>query len=158
MGNAGAPRTSYVHGGARRDVNVRCPLDLVMSVMQVSMARANALNLERSEERRPRSRRSVGFSYVAMTRVKDDLHLVVPQRFFTHQQRAQGDSHVYASRTRFVPNSILHLFAVGTWLVASEQAAARVPGQGVRVDLSSRMRGMWRRGIIDIRPIPVHEG
>ena len=40
--------------------------------------------------------------YVAMTRVKDDLHLVVQQRFFTHQQSAQGDRHVYASRTRFV--------------------------------------------------------
>ena len=26
--------------------------------------------------------------YVAMTRAKDDLHLVVPQRFFTHGQRS----------------------------------------------------------------------
>jgi DNA helicase-2/ATP-dependent DNA helicase PcrA len=25
--------------------------------------------------------------YVAMTRAKDDLHLIVPQRFFTHGQR-----------------------------------------------------------------------
>ena len=82
--------------------------------------------------------------YVAMTRAKHDLHLVVPHRFFTHQQSAQGNRHVYASRTRVVPNSILHLFAVGTWPVASAQAAARVPGQGVRVDLSARMRGMWR--------------
>jgi DNA helicase-2/ATP-dependent DNA helicase PcrA len=29
--------------------------------------------------------------YVAMTRTKDDLHLVVPQRFFTHGQNARGD-------------------------------------------------------------------
>ncbi len=28
--------------------------------------------------------------YVAMTRAKDDLHLLVPQRFFTHGQHAQG--------------------------------------------------------------------
>ena len=28
--------------------------------------------------------------YVAMTRAKDDLHLVVPQRFFTHQQNCAG--------------------------------------------------------------------
>jgi DNA helicase-2/ATP-dependent DNA helicase PcrA len=36
-----------------------------------------------------------------MTRAKDDLHLVVPQRFFTHgQPRATrgGDRHVYAHR------------------------------------------------------------
>jgi UvrD-like helicase family protein len=37
--------------------------------------------------------------YVAMTRAKDDLHLVVPQRFFTHGQRTEGDRHVYAART-----------------------------------------------------------
>ena len=43
--------------------------------------------------------------YVAMTRAKDNLHLVVPQRFFTHGQNAQGDRHVYASRTRFIPAS-----------------------------------------------------
>ena len=41
--------------------------------------------------------------YVAMTRAKDHLHLVVPQRFFTHQQSATGDRHVYAARTRFIP-------------------------------------------------------
>jgi DNA helicase-2/ATP-dependent DNA helicase PcrA len=41
--------------------------------------------------------------YVAMTRAKDDLHLLLPQRFFAHGQRAQGDRHVYASRTRFIP-------------------------------------------------------
>jgi DNA helicase-2/ATP-dependent DNA helicase PcrA len=81
--------------------------------------------------------------YVAMTRAKHDLHLVVPQRSFMHQQSAQDDRHVYASRTRFLLNSILNLFGVGTWPVASAQVAARVPGQGVRVDLSARTRGMW---------------
>ncbi len=43
--------------------------------------------------------------YVAMTRARDDLHLVVPQRFFTHSQAHLGDRHVYASRTRFIPRS-----------------------------------------------------
>jgi len=33
--------------------------------------------------------------YVAMTRAKDQLHLMVPQRFFTHGQRSTGDRHVY---------------------------------------------------------------
>ena len=43
--------------------------------------------------------------YVAMTRAKDHLHLIVPQRFFTHQQSATGDRHVYAARTRFIPST-----------------------------------------------------
>ena len=82
--------------------------------------------------------------YVAMTRAKDDLHLVVPQRFFAHQQNAQGDRHVYASRTRFVPSNILHLFTAKTWAVLAAQTATRSAGQGVRVDVGARMRGMWR--------------
>jgi DNA helicase-2/ATP-dependent DNA helicase PcrA len=48
--------------------------------------------------------------YVAMTRAKDDLHLVVPQRFFTHGQRSRGDRHMYASRTRFIPEKLLGVF------------------------------------------------
>ncbi|RZL84821.1 MAG: ATP-dependent helicase, partial [Variovorax sp.] len=40
--------------------------------------------------------------YVAMTRARDHLHLVVPQRFYVTQQAARGDRHVYAGRTRFI--------------------------------------------------------
>ena len=83
--------------------------------------------------------------YVAMTRAKDDLHLVVPQRFFTHGQNAQGDRHVYASRTRFIPNSLLSLFDKTAWpMIAAGSAGARAPSQGVRIDVGARMRGMWR--------------
>jgi hypothetical protein len=32
-----------------------------------------------------------------MTRAKDQLHLMVPQRFFTHGQRSTGDRHVYTT-------------------------------------------------------------
>jgi DNA helicase-2/ATP-dependent DNA helicase PcrA len=48
--------------------------------------------------------------YVAMTRAKDQLHLMVPQRFFTHGQRSLGDRHVYAQRTRFIPSKITKHF------------------------------------------------
>ena len=47
--------------------------------------------------------------YVAMTRAKDDLDLV-SQRFFVHGQSVQGDRHLYASRTRFIPEVLLPLF------------------------------------------------
>jgi hypothetical protein len=32
---------------------------------------------------------------------------LLAMRFFTHGQRAQGDRHVYASRTRFIPEACL---------------------------------------------------
>jgi DNA helicase II / ATP-dependent DNA helicase PcrA len=81
--------------------------------------------------------------YVAMTRAKDDLYLVVPQRFFTHGQAARGDRHVYAARSRFIPPAILPLFALVAWpmAIAAEAAPQRQP---LRVDLGARMRGMWR--------------
>ena len=44
--------------------------------------------------------------YVAMTRAKDHPHLMVPQRFYTHGQNSKGDWHIYAQRTRFIPNSM----------------------------------------------------
>src|SRR3978361_367276 len=69
--------------------------------------------------------------YVAMTRAKDDLHLLVPQRFFTHGQRAEGDRHVYAARTRFIPASLLGLFEKITWPVAVT-GVARAASQGPR--------------------------
>src|SRR5712671_1486954 len=82
--------------------------------------------------------------YVAMTRAKDDLHLVVPQRFFTRGQNAQGDRHVYASRTRFIPEGLLGLFHRTSWPPVAVGVPARAASQGVRVDVAARMRGMWR--------------
>ena len=83
--------------------------------------------------------------YVAMTRAKDDLHLLVPQRFFTHGQHAQGDRHVYASRTRFIPDRLLGLFEKTAWPIAAADAAVRSPAsQKPRIDVRARMRGMWR--------------
>ena len=85
--------------------------------------------------------------YVAMTRAKDDLHLIVPQRFFAHQQAGNGDRHVYASRTRFVPHSILSLFETRSWPAAGEHAnGTRAASQAIRVDIGARMRTMWRQG------------
>jgi DNA helicase-2/ATP-dependent DNA helicase PcrA len=82
--------------------------------------------------------------YVAMTRAKDDLHLMVPQRFFTHGQHARGDRHVYASRTRFIPDRLLGLFERTIWPIAVSGRAARAPSEGPRIDVGARMRGMWR--------------
>src|SRR4249919_3047729 len=82
--------------------------------------------------------------YVAMTRAKDDLHLVVPQRFFVHGQRAQGDRHLYASKTRFIPEKLLDLFGRTSWPQVPADNAARTASKGPKLDISARMRGMWR--------------
>jgi len=82
--------------------------------------------------------------HVAMTRAKDNLHLIVPQRFFTSGQSGLGDRHVYASRTRFIPAALLPLFGRITWPVAAPEASSRVDARQVRLDIGARMRSMWR--------------
>jgi DNA helicase-2/ATP-dependent DNA helicase PcrA len=80
-----------------------------------------------------------------MTRAKDHLHLVVPQRFFVHGQSSGGDRHVYASRTRFIPDEILSLFEKAGWPVVKPIASApQASCERVRVDVGARVRGMWR--------------
>ena len=82
--------------------------------------------------------------YVAMTRAKDDLHAIIPQRFYTHGQRAQGDRHVYASRTRFIPADLLSLFERTTWSAVAASREAQASANHVRIDVGAKMREMWR--------------
>jgi len=81
--------------------------------------------------------------YVAMTRAKDDLHLMVPQRFFVHGQSVQGDRHLYAARTRFIPDRLLRLFDRSSWPTYAG-AARSLASQGPRIDIALRMRERWR--------------
>ncbi len=82
--------------------------------------------------------------YVAMTRAKDQLHLLLPHRFFAHQQRAQGDRHVYALRSRFIPAGILHLFDCHAWVRRPAATAGLSAGPQTKVDIPATMRAMWR--------------
>jgi DNA helicase-2/ATP-dependent DNA helicase PcrA len=82
--------------------------------------------------------------YVAMTRARDSLSLIVPQRFYTYGQNAQGDRHVYASRSRFLPATLLQFFDVGAWPKPAANDRAPQALRQVRVDVGARMRGMWR--------------
>lgn len=82
--------------------------------------------------------------YVAMTRAKDTLSLVMPQRFFTHGQNAQGDRHVYASRTRFIPKALLQHFACVTWAPPSTLSGQQLAARQVRIAVGARMRDLWR--------------
>jgi DNA helicase-2/ATP-dependent DNA helicase PcrA len=83
--------------------------------------------------------------YVAMTRAKDNLHLVTPQRFFTHGQAEFGDRHVYAARSRFIPHKLLPHFESASWPPAPKENAHSLPlDRGQRIDIGARMRAMWK--------------
>ena len=83
--------------------------------------------------------------YVAMTRAKDHLRLVVPQRFYVHAQAPQGDRHVYASRTRFIPESITGFFEGSVWPRAVEGAVPSIAAEPrPAIDLAARVRALWQ--------------
>src|ERR1700678_496006 len=81
--------------------------------------------------------------YVAMTRARDELTLVVPQLFYVHGQPRNGDRHVLASRTRFIPPMLLKHFERVAW-PPPQVEAEQVAREGPAVDLAARMRAMWR--------------
>jgi DNA helicase-2/ATP-dependent DNA helicase PcrA len=81
--------------------------------------------------------------YVAMTRARDHLHLIVPQRFYVTQQAVRGDRHLYAGRTRFISAAEARGFEQITWPPAPEQAPA-VPPPAAVIDLRKRLRAAWR--------------
>jgi DNA helicase-2/ATP-dependent DNA helicase PcrA len=82
--------------------------------------------------------------YVAMTRAKDHLHIIVPQRFFAHQQRANGDRHMYAVRTRFIPDTITNHFEQCAWPAAAREVGSTLKAHSKAVDVAALVRGRWR--------------
>ena len=80
--------------------------------------------------------------YVAMTRAKDDLHLVIPQRCYVLHQAKRGDRHLYAQRTRFIPEAILDRFEPRLWPPVLA-AADRARQARATIDVGARMRKMW---------------
>lgn len=91
---------STIHSAKGQEWSAVHVLHLVDGALPADMATGRADEIE--EERR--------LLYVAMTRARDSLHLWVPQRFHVAQQRALGDAHVYALRSRFLPDALLPLF------------------------------------------------
>ena len=79
--------------------------------------------------------------YVAMTRAKDRLTLGAPLRFYMTQQTRNGDRHIYAMRTRFIPKEMLGLFETRSW--SPPQPAGTRPAPVHRIDVGTQMLSMW---------------
>ena len=109
-------------------------LNVVDGCLPSDLATGTAQELE--EERR--------LLYVAMTRARDELHLITPQRFFVTQQQKHGDRHIYAQRTRFVTRPMLPLYEDLLWPPLKPLALG---GANVttRIDVKAQMRGMWSK-------------
>jgi DNA helicase-2/ATP-dependent DNA helicase PcrA len=140
-GEAGPPRLdedylilSTIHSAKGQEWKSVFVLNAVDGCIPSDMATGSAADIE--EERR--------LLYVAMTRAKDQLWLMIPQRFYVQQQARKGDRHLYAARTRFIPTEIVAHFERRSWApVRPSKSGQQVPL--APIDLGERLRGTWRR-------------
>lgn len=83
--------------------------------------------------------------YVAMTRAREHLHLVVPQRFYITQQTPQGDRHVNGIRSRFITTRMLPHFEDSLWLNAETNGARTPMPESVRLLVRQRAKAAWKK-------------
>jgi len=125
---------STIHSAKGQEWKSVQVLNVVDGCIPSDMATGSSAEIE--EERR--------LLYVAMTRARDDLDLISPQRFFVRQQGAYGDRHVYASRSRFIPDAITALFEALAAPAATEDVAEEPPASPAPpLDIAARIRGRW---------------
>jgi len=124
---------STIHSAKGQEWSAVSVLNVVDGCIPSDMATGYAAEIE--EERR--------LLYVAMTRARHHLHLLVPQRFYVTQQSAYGDRHLYAAISRFLPEAIRDRF-----VHLGPDATAPVPEPAVPVmapvDIAARVRAAWR--------------
>ncbi|WP_232431563.1 3'-5' exonuclease, partial [Thauera sp. 27] len=125
---------STMHSAKGQEWNAVSVLNVVDGCIPSDVATRNSAEIE--EERR--------LLYVAMTRARDSLDLIVPQRFYVTQQAGMGDRHVYAGRSRFIPNRLLGHFEQLSWPPPPPQLQGSPASRQAAVDLAAKMRDMWR--------------
>jgi DNA helicase II / ATP-dependent DNA helicase PcrA len=81
--------------------------------------------------------------YVALTRARQELHLIAPVRFYVTQQAAGGDRYVHGARSRFLTDEVLERFERSAWPVAVQGASEPVAPPAAQIDVAARLRDMW---------------
>jgi DNA helicase-2/ATP-dependent DNA helicase PcrA len=81
--------------------------------------------------------------YVAMTRARQELHLIAPVRFYVTQQSRTGDKYVHGTRSRFLTETVLARFERAAWPAQPEGGATTAAGPGPRIDVVAQLRKLW---------------
>ena len=125
---------STIHSSKGQEWKSVHVLNVVDGCIPSDMSTGNADDIE--EERR--------LLYVAMTRAREQLHLVVPNRFFIKQQAQMGDRHVYAARTRFITPLMLKHYEECVWTSAETAMSKKPMPDSVRMLVRDRARSTWK--------------
>ena len=124
---------STVHSSKGQEWSSVTVLNVVDGCMPSEMSTGSAASIE--EERR--------LLYVAMTRAKQHLALMVPQRFHLTQQPKYGDQHLYASLSRFIPPAVAALFERISPDSSARDAKPSAERLAAVVNVAERLRAAW---------------
>ena len=125
---------STIHSAKGQEWKAVHVLNVVDGCIPSDMATGTTEELE--EERR--------LLYVAMTRAREHLHLLVPQRFYVTQQAGGGDRHVYAGRSRFISEAMVASFEQVAWPAQAPLAPSAARPQPPVLQLHARARAAWK--------------
>ena len=123
---------STIHSAKGQEWDAVYILNVVDGCIPSDMATGSAAEIE--EERR--------LLYVAMTRARDRLYLIQPQRFYTGSARRSGNRHIYAPRTRFVGEEMLGCFD-RQGARSGEPGTMEHGATAGSVDVAAKLRQMW---------------
>ena len=123
---------STMHSAKGQEWSAVFVLNAVDGCMPSDMATGSAAEIE--EERR--------LLYVAMTRAKRHLALLVPLRFHVTQQAKYGDRHLYGSLTRFIAPAVAAQFD-SVSPADGDAAALPLHLAAATIDVAARVKGLF---------------
>ncbi len=127
---------STIHSAKGREWKAVFVLFVIDGWIPSDMAAGSAEEIE--EERR--------LLYVAVTRARDQLHLLVPLRCHVHADPRIGDGYVRAAPSRFLTPPVRACCA--SWRAPAQphvEPAASDAASEMLLDLATRLRAMWDR-------------
>lgn len=125
---------STIHSSKGQEWQAVYVLNVVDGCIPSDMSTGDEADIE--EERR--------LLYVAMTRARQTLQIIVPQRFYVTQQTGMGDRHVYGARSRFIPDSMLPLFESLPKPPPLGALPARLVDKPASIDIAKRIGSIWQ--------------
>lgn len=82
--------------------------------------------------------------YVAMTRAKQELHLMQPMKYWVPEQQSWGDKHVYGGKSRFMTDSLCEYLNRVHYPKIAPDAQDKIIAAKAITDIRKTVLGMWK--------------
>ncbi|QLE86573.1 ATP-dependent helicase [Shewanella sp. Scap07] len=80
---------------------------------------------------------------VAITRAKEELHLIQPLKYWVPEQQSWGDKHVYGGKSRFITDAVSKLLVKSHYPKTRPDAQELKAGRSAITDIRKSVLGMW---------------